>query len=457
MELNFTEILDSDSLVLSIDKIQISFIPQTDTLCLAFVSISSSSGSSIKSSDIKLISENFSLSSIERIRIGRNAAIGTKVTYFLQSLHDIQIFQGGFFLRSVSDPNLIEAFALKSPHHVSCDSNPYFLRQVYDINFDEYYFEQLKKHPLCQDRIINMNCLIDNFEMCAESICFVCLVPYVLENNTCIDKSTQFDKLEFDIFTRLSLSDLGMIQNTEFYDLPENIKISIPNDTEFMYFRITYDSVPDTSYLNQIYLYFEKYTDFGVNPSTINQGLKDLYFSWKDLNTFYFVLNVKKTPIEVMITGRNASLEVSHISVDCNKLQTVEFLPNILNLNPCKNFFTGFSSTNLYMASLIDSPPPFFYADYFISYSKYKISLGCKNNCDCSSSYRFLSCGDNYSACSDNNTLQYVSQSPLISMCIPSCDSSCDSCIFSHCLECSFDHFSVSEYTLDKMFPGITF
>ena len=456
LEVPMTETFTPPSYKLGIDSIQITLIPHDDTTTFCYLSVTSKENPAIqKSSAIVEIPYSFSIDMIQRVQIGMNN-ISDKVSKLLYVLHDIQLFHGAYFVRSVSDPQLTEAFALDQPHPVSCDSNPYLLRPVYDETFDEYYYRQLMSHPLCQDRIIGMDCLVKDCEICAESVCFVCKIPFVLENNECIEKNIQFDDFQFDVYSRLPLGDLGMAVATDTYSLTDGVLVSVDNPTGSINLEFTLDSSSNLNYLENIMINVDTLQETAMNPTTLNQGVKDLYFSEEDLHTVYFNYFKNKNPVNVKVTGRNATLKVTQLSIDCQLLKTTHFVPSQLAMRRCSSFLFE-NEENIYFSRLVNSSSTQHYTDNVIGSGPYKLSLACKNECDCSTSNRFLSCGSDQSVCASKYTYSLISKNPEISMCLPSCDSSCENCVNFFCSECKSDFYVTGSFEMAHQYPGVLF
>lgn len=443
-----SEIIDSPLLLLFPDSLKISLIPQGASSTLMHVSLGASDPSSRRTSQLLSVADPFLLENISRIVLGSHMPDpALKNPKFLISPHDFQIFHGGFFLQSQSDPLLLESLSQSRSHHVSCRSNPYLLRFSFDSLLDQFFHHLLATLPSCKERTINYACAVPNCELCAGELCLVCQIPFLLQNGQCIDRSSDLEKLDFGVFSRTSPIPLQPVTALVTATLSPNIPFDFASSKKIILGRLAYEvstSIPQET----LQLTFANETLFAPNPSVLAAPLNNFLFSGSSPTFIYFIFE-SKLPLISFVSSQSGQLELIELSISCETLPNDLQLKSFLRALYCPESKANFSSLQPLSRATLGSGSSTFTASSSV-FSDF--IFPCKNNCQCNDSFSNLACSD---SCASSRFLALTSNTPKVSSCV-ACPQHCQSCLDSICLSCASDHFEVSSFALEQ-FPNLTF
>lgn len=445
----FQDFILKSEMKIPINSIKLSFI-KTSISTKLLIKISKENSSNYIFSYLDIPSLLY-LQKLKKLIIGKNQIDPLNLSpKFLLSLHDIQIFFGGMFFKSKSDPLLVESLSLNSIHPVKCDSNPYLLRLSHNPDFDKEYLLQIKNIQFCENRKINKNCNIQNCELCTSYRCLICRIPFYLHNGKCLDKTDFLKIMKYGVFSRMWSNNFDPFSVMSSYVILPDVDLDVSMPIDILYGEILYNF--SSFETNQNYsLKFEVNGQiiFIPNKTSIDQSIIDLFSIEDQMIKFYFLIFPKTSIINLKSHTQSANIKLRTISNVCNKPQNLNLKDSIRSL-----FCPGMESNFSTFEYLTNSSASFLTTSYTIdSNFNSLLNLPCKNNCECRKNNSNLECES--AQCKADQYHLTLTESPNISSCI-SCPSNCNTCLNGICTSCAASYFQKSSFNLSQ-FLGISF
>ena len=346
---------------------------------------------------------------------------------FLVSLHDVQVFWGAQTFESVADSELRLAFSKVSIHPVRCRSNSYLNRRSGHPTLDAVYTSQMGSLPYCKDRVFNADCKVPDCELCGESVCVVCRVPFVLSQGLCVDKAAQLATLDYDVFSRASPLVFTRGSPSAEYSIVGDSSKFFQSNFRVVYLHFGFDLAAMSGDRASLRIQYDLHESFLANPNSLGAALRSKLFGNSSEFGYYFVSFCRTTYFYLKNHQHTARVRILRYDDPCSELAGVPTLRNNLRLMFCGGV-SDFESAKYFSAGTATVAAGS-YLESFRLVTRYDttftIAQECRNNCQCSQPNP-NSCGSG-PACPPGFGMRSFSRENAWSSCEP-CPIDCASC-----------------------------
>ena len=384
------ERLDASRLKLSPVSLTLSFIHSGDNDLHIRLELDRSGSKTVR---LARVTKPLPPTGIDYILVGdRRTALFKKKPIALVNLFDVQLFEGSAFFRDPDDSDALLAVSKLAPHIARCASNRYPNRLSQNSELDAIYSQQLASVRRCSEFEFNRACTVPNCEVCGDSECLVCKIPFVSENSQCVSKAADLTGLGYDVFSRNT--GFGAMSGVTRKSLVRNSETVLETTGQVIYGRLLFDIRSFASKKRVIPFDLGGETFYFVNSNSFDPAHSTKFNFPADVGETYFFYQGEANP---KITVRRYALSVEYVSVDgvCSSPQPT--LASGLKLVFCPQLVPDFSRTGYLvsakpLSSVGTLEPQTFLTKLVVSGKDLQFISDCRNNCDCGASRDPLTC-----------------------------------------------------------------
>ncbi|MEL6802931.1 MAG: hypothetical protein AAFO91_04010, partial [Bacteroidota bacterium] len=358
---------------------------------------------------------------------------------FLVLLHDLQVFQGGYF-HTRNDPDDLSCLSGDALSVAYCKQNPRLSRWSGNASLDRNFEAQLSTSSGCADMVFNDLFIIDNCEIVGDGVCLVCEDTYTIVNGLCTQPMTSSTSF-FDGYLREYINYNGVEVDSlvsKVYNRNESGFLS-SNFYVTGTIQMPFTTDPDT--IKDVRLNANSFKLLFTNTKAYDSKVQSVYLDGVNLGRRFIYFDPASDFKSFSVQGEKISFNLYTVKDLCTRTNT--FLKGGYSSILCSKIadFRSFE----YFPRVFESVPESDGRDFVIpASSKYPgMVLPCRNNCDCSSGSA-LTC-----TCSSSQYEVVLSVSPLITHCVD-CSTLCETCKQKKCITCSpsnaFDNGEVLDF-----------
>ena len=338
---------------------------------------------------------------------------------FMINLFDILVFDGGYFLTQSDNPKDIRMVSLDTLEIMYCEGNRRISRYSGNEVLDAVFENQKMVSSSCQDMVFNYNCLVANCEICAQSQCLVCEMPFILNNGECNTSASEFEPL-----SRIDLSFQG--ENVQTIAIKKNDFRSVNLDSSKQGISLSmFDKNSSQTELQREYVDFFDFQCEIFTNRLIQSDTKSTLFGDNALlyNRLYVPISPSGTVLQYSSHYEPLSFDYIYFDDLCS-LAFFFFNANY-QLFFCQDIRIDFSKNRYFpLNSTSNSNEILNTFKHTISSKNIDLTFSCKNNCDCSKGSSIHECDSVLSPCEPLKYIDMLSSFPTISTCLE-CHSDC--------------------------------